>query len=230
MSLQRVRREGVGVSKPVAVVARYDAVLFDLLTALLDSRSLWNAVAGGAEAGARWRGEYLQLTFGAGAYRPYGDLVAAAARNQGLDPALADQLVARWDELRPWPEAPWVLAELARVNKVGVVTNCSEPLGRRAAARVGVRLDVVVTAEAAGAYKPRPEPYRAALDRLGYAPGRVLFVAGSRFDLPGARHVGMPMWWHNRTHMQRGDLPAPIAEHDTLTPLVSHCLATARQE
>jgi len=30
---------------------RYDAILFDLLTGLLDSWSLWNRVAGSAEAG-----------------------------------------------------------------------------------------------------------------------------------------------------------------------------------
>ena len=34
---------------------RYGAVVFDLLTALLDSWTLWNAVAGSEEAGMRWR-------------------------------------------------------------------------------------------------------------------------------------------------------------------------------
>jgi hypothetical protein len=42
---------------------RYDAVLFDLLTALLDSWSLWNAVAGSEDAGRRWRAEYLRITY-----------------------------------------------------------------------------------------------------------------------------------------------------------------------
>ncbi|WP_395708628.1 hypothetical protein [Reyranella sp.] len=38
---------------------RYDAVVFDLLTVLLDSWSLWNDVAGSAEAGLAWRRRYL---------------------------------------------------------------------------------------------------------------------------------------------------------------------------
>ena len=201
------------------VTARYDAVLFDLLTALLDSWSLWNSVAGDSAAGARWRGEYLRLTYGAGDYRPYEELVAQAADNQGLDIRLAEQLAARWDELEPWPEAPGVVAQLAKAGRVGVVTNCSEELGYRAAARIGVPFDVVVTAESAGAYKPRPEPYRAALNALGVPAARVLFVAGSRYDIPGAGGVGIPVWWHNRVRMERGDLPAPLAEHDSLTPL-----------
>lgn len=199
--------------------ARYDAVLFDLLTALLDSWSLWNSVAGDQNVGRRWRDEYLKLAYAVGDYRPYEDIVAEAGRRQGVSTDRVDALVDRWDELRPWPEAPGVLASVAEQAKIGVVTNCSNELGSRAAARVGVAFDVVVTAESAGAYKPRPEPYRRALHELDLPAERVLFVAGSRYDIPGAGSVGMPVWWHNRVHMDRGDLPAPVAEHDSLTPL-----------
>ena len=38
------------------------AVLFDLLTALLDSWTLWNRSAGSEQAGRAWRAEYLRLT------------------------------------------------------------------------------------------------------------------------------------------------------------------------
>ena len=201
------------------VAARYAAVLFDLLTGLLDSWSLWDAVAGDERTGRRWRTAYLRRTYAAGRYRPYPELVADAARDQDLDPALADQLVVRWDELQPWPEAVAVLTDLAGSVPLGVVTNCSEQLGRRAVQRVGVPFEVVVTAERAGAYKPRPEPYRHALEELAVVPEAVLFVAGSPNDLIGARAVGMPVWWHNRVHLDRGAAPSPIAEHDTLRPL-----------
>ena len=198
---------------------RYAAVLFDLLTGLLDSWSLWDAVAGNEGMGRRWRTAYLRRTYAAGRYRPYQELVAEAAREQDLDPTLADQLVARWDELWPWPEAVAVLTDLGGSVPLGVVTNCSDELGRRAAERVGVPFDVVVTAERAGAYKPRPEPYHEALEQLTVAPKTVLFVAGSPNDLIGAGAVGMPVWWHNRVHLDRGAAPPPIAEHDTLGPL-----------
>lgn len=35
------------------------AVLFDLLTALLDSWTVWNTAAGSEAAGRAWRAEYL---------------------------------------------------------------------------------------------------------------------------------------------------------------------------
>ena len=42
--------------------APVEAVLFDLLTALLDSWSVWNHAAGSAADGLRWRRAYLRLT------------------------------------------------------------------------------------------------------------------------------------------------------------------------
>lgn len=209
---------------PPPTPPRYDAVLFDLLTALLDSWALWDATAGGPEAGRRWRGRYLQLTYGAGDYRPYEDLVAEAADLEGITPDRVGALVARWDQLQPWPEASAVVSQLAGHVQVGVVTNCSEELGHRAAGLLGVSFDTVVTSEAAGAYKPRPEPYQRALEALGLPPERVLFVAGSRFDIAGAGSVGMPVWWHNRVGMDLGGLPAPLAEHDSLEPLLADVL------
>jgi len=155
----------------------FDAVLFDLFTALLDSQPLWREVAGSAAVGARWREECSRLAYSA---EPYRESV-----------------------------------------QIGVVTNCSEELGQRAAARVGVHFDTVGTAEAAGAYKPRPEPYRLALDRLGVEPSRALFVAGSPADITGAAGAGMRVWWHNRLQLPLGERQAPLAEHDSLEPLLT---------
>src|SRR5579864_6177147 len=112
------------------MMQRYDAVLFDLLTALLDSWSLWNAVAGSEQAGRRWRAAYLDITYRTGRYRRYQDLVATAAESVGLSPRLADELAARYGEIEPWPEATDVLQALHKAGTpLGVVTNCSENLG-----------------------------------------------------------------------------------------------------
>lgn len=203
--------------------ARYDAVLFDLLTALVDSWTLWNDVAGGADAGLAWRRAYLEITYGCGAYRPYEDLVAEAAVAAGLPPDRSGALTARWGELAPWPEAPAVLDALAGRVRLGVVTNCSSALGRAAADLVRADFDAVSTAEAAGFYKPRPEPYRHALDMLGAAPERTLFVAGSAADVPGAADAGMTVYWHNRISLPaRGDVRPAFHERslDRLAALI----------
>ena len=201
---------------------KFDVVLFDLLTALLDSWTLWDIVAGSLEDGRKWRAAYLRRTYETGAYRPYEVLVAEAATEVGLSPIFAAQLAARYSELEPWPEIREVLGALRRDGvALGVVTNCSEELGAKAVACTGVEFDVVVTAERAGYYKPDPRPYQMALDELKVAVSRCLFVAGSAYDLFGTSNVGLPTYWHDRIGMMPPrNAPEPIAHHRSLHPLL----------
>jgi 2-haloalkanoic acid dehalogenase type II len=190
------------------------AVLFDLLTALLDSWSAWNAAAGSEAAGRTWRAEYLRLTYGCGAYVPYEELVRQAAQTTGLPVSVADALEASWESLPVWSGAQAALDKLAGRTRLAVVTNCSARLGRLAAARLRTNWDVVVTAEEAGFYKPDPRPYRLALDRLGVAAADAAFVAGSGYDVFGTSAVGLRTYWHNRVGLARPD-GAPAAEKES---------------
>jgi 2-haloacid dehalogenase len=201
---------------------KFDVVLFDLLTALLDSWTLWDIVAGSLEDGRKWRAAYLRRTYETGAYRPYEALVAEAAAEVGLSPMLAAQLAACYGELEPWPEVREVLGALRGEGvALGVVTNCSEELGAKAVACTGVAFDVVVTAERAGYYKPDPRPYQMALDELKGAVGRCLFVAGSAYDLLGTSKLGLPTYWHDRVGMTPPpNAPKPTAHHPSLYPLL----------
>jgi 2-haloacid dehalogenase len=200
---------------------RFDAVLFDLLTALLDSGTLWNNVAGKAEDGSKWRAAYLRRTYKTGAYRAYEALVAEAAAEVGLSPTLAGALAARYGELEPWPEVREVLGALRRDGvALGVVTNCSEKLGAKAVACTGCEFDVVVTAERAGYYKPDPRPYKIALNELEVAATRCLFVAGSGYDLFGTSRVGLETYWHDRLGIAPpAHVPKPAEYHRSLYPL-----------
>jgi 2-haloacid dehalogenase len=193
-----------------------------LLTALLDSWTLWNRIAGSDDSGGRWRAAYLRRTYETGSYRRYETLVAEAAVEVGLPPTLAACLAARYQELEPWPEVREVLVALRGEGlKLGVVTNCSEAQGGTAVACTGIDFDVVVTAERAGYYKPDPRPYEQALAELGMTASRCLFVAGSAYDLFGARRVGLPTYWHDRICMTPpANAPQPLAHHPTLHPLL----------
>ena len=179
----------------------YSAVGFDLLTALLDTWSLWSDVAGDRVLGMRWHAASQALLRGK-RYRPFEEIVRESASEVGVDGKHADELLRRWGEFEPWPDVPPVLERLDGTRRF-VVTNCSRKLGRLAAFRAG-RFELVLTAEDAGAYKPDPLPYRMALDRLGLDPAEVLFVAGSAHDVGGAARVGMDVYWANR-----GGAPAP---------------------
>jgi 2-haloalkanoic acid dehalogenase type II len=174
------------------------AVLFDLLTALLDSWTTWNEAAGSERAGRAWRAAYLRLTYGCGRYVAYEQLVREAAAQVGLPESASLALEAQWLTLRPWPGALDALRALEPHCKLAVVTNCSTRLGTQAANIFPVRWDAIVTAEQAGVYKPDPQPYRLALAALGVEPHEAAFVAGSSYDMFGTAAVGLRTYWHNR--------------------------------
>jgi 2-haloalkanoic acid dehalogenase type II len=200
----------------------FKAVVFDLLTGLLDSWSTWDAASGNEIDGRRWRARYLELTYGCGAYRPYATLVAEAASDAGLPPTVPASLFAAWDNLAPWPEVPGVLTDLRRRGlRLGVITNCSIELGRRAASRCGVAFDAVLTAEEVGFYKPRPEPYRAIVEALGVETKEALFVAGSSGDVSGAAGIGLQVAWHNHIGLPARPGPKPLREARTLDAALS---------
>ncbi|MDP9274098.1 MAG: HAD-IA family hydrolase [Chloroflexota bacterium] len=179
----------------------YAAVGFDLLTALLDTWTLWASVAGDRDLGMRWHAASQELLRGK-RYRPFEDIVRESATEVGIDVKRAADLLRRWGEFEPWPDVPPVLERLDATRRF-IVTNCSRKLGRLAAFRAGP-FELVMTAEEAGAYKPDPLPYRMALERLGLDPAEVLFVAGSAHDVGGAARAGMDVYWANR-----GGAPAP---------------------
>ena len=205
---------------PPQAPRRYEAILFDLLTALLDSWTVWDAVAGSVATGRAWRAAYLRRTYGCGAYRRYEMLVEEAAVEVGLDARCVAALDANWSRLAPWPGVVATLRQLTTTHRLGIVTNCSERLGQIAARCVSVPFEVVITSERAGFYKPDPAPYRLALEMLGLPPQHVLFVAGSGYDLFGTAKVGLDTFWHNRIGLAAPPgAPPPLIERPDLDDL-----------
>ncbi|KAI1445113.1 HAD-like protein [Annulohypoxylon stygium] len=204
-------------------------IIFDLLTALADSWSLWNSStpSSSSNEGQRWRECYLKITFGAGAYVPYEKLVRESAQEVGLPPSAPEALLRDWASLQAWPETGRVLQALRRRGyKLGVVTNCSKHLGHVAArivekhaSREGeddFTFDGVTTAEESNFYKPAKAAYEAILNILGVEAGDVLFVAGSAGDVQGATDAGMKVVWHNRIGLPRAGDAVPLREGKTL--------------
>lgn len=200
------------------------AVVFDLLTALLNSWDSWtNATPSQVpEDGRRWRARYLNLTFGAGAYTPstsYETLIRKAADDTGLPQSAPDELLRTWPQLEPWSEVPRVLRELqTKGYRIGVVTNCSIRLGQVAIQRVeqcvgaGFHFDAAVTAEQSGFYKPVRAAYEAILKEMDLAADEVLFVAGSAGDVQGASDAGMRVVWHNHVGLAKKGEAIPLRE------------------
>lgn len=179
------------------------AVLFDLLMAVMDSLAVWTAAAAGDRGrGLAWRDAVTRRMRAAGRYVAYETVVTAGAWEAGLGPEAVAELMRRWSTMDPWPDA----ASVTRLRvPYAFVTNCSVALGAEAAARSRLTPAFVLSAEEAGWYKPRPEIYRLACERIGAAPAETLFVAGSPYDADGARDAGLRVLLVRR----RADLERP---------------------
>jgi 2-haloacid dehalogenase len=179
-------------------------VLLDLLMAVMNSLETWKSAAGDLGQGLLWRDAVTARMVAAGRYAPYENLVADAAAALGLPQSAPNELLNRWPQMEPWPDAAalhWLSVPY------GFVTNTSTTLAQIAAGRSGLLPQFTMSAEDAGWFKPAPEIYRAACEKLGLEPERTMFVAGSPYDAAGARAAGLQPW----LVLRRPDHRAPEA-------------------
>jgi phosphoglycolate phosphatase len=94
---------------------------------------------------------------------------------------------------------PGVIATLERLRaaslRLACVTNKAGAFTVPLLEKTGLArdLDAVVTADAVGARKPRPEPFLHACRSLGVAPAEAAVIGDSANDAEGARAAGCPV-------------------------------------
>lgn len=118
--------------------------------------------------------------------------------------------------LSEWPafdETPPCLRALQSRFRIGVLSNIDDDLFAATAPKLGITLDLLVTAGQVRSYKPAEPHFRAALDRLGIPPRRILHVAESRYhDVESAGTLGFRTCWVNR---HSGTAPSASGPADT---------------
>ncbi|HTS22219.1 MAG TPA: haloacid dehalogenase type II [Casimicrobiaceae bacterium] len=124
--------------------------------------------------------------------------LTAPARHRLLDAYL---------DLSPYPDVAPALAALAPLPRV-ILSNGTrgmlEPLA--AATGIALHLDAVLSADAAGIYKPSPRVYQLATDYLKLPPSRIGFVSANGWDVVGAKACGFVAIWVSRSS-------APLERH-----------------
>ncbi|MCM3921761.1 HAD family hydrolase [Frankia sp. AiPs1] len=115
---------------------------------------------------------------------------------------LSKQMFAYWRQPTLFQEATAFLSEIAQ--PVCIVSDIDRADIEAAISHHGIGVDLIVTSEDARAYKPRPEPFRLALGRLGLQPDQVLHIGNSpSCDVAGATSLGIPVAWLNRKGKER---------------------------
>src|ERR1700751_668737 len=96
-----------------------------------------------------------------------------------------------WHRLGAWPDVPTGLARLKRGYVIAPVSNGNISLMVDLARRNGFPWDVILGAEIAGDYKPKPRVYLAAAEALDLKPGECMMVAAHSSDLAAPAAAGL---------------------------------------
>ncbi|MFY9770065.1 MAG: haloacid dehalogenase type II, partial [Xanthobacteraceae bacterium] len=96
-----------------------------------------------------------------------------------------------WHRLDAWPDVPTGLARLKRGYVIAPVSNGNISLVVDLARRNGFPWDVILGAEIAGDYKPKPRVYLAAAETLDLRPEACMMVAAHSSDLAAAAALGL---------------------------------------
>jgi len=180
-----------------------------------------------------WRDKQLQYTWLRGLQGRHADfwqvtgdaLDYAMATLRISDDGLRDRLMDLYLTLDPFPEVPATLRTLKEAGYATAILSNGTPTMLAAAvenARLGDLIDMIISVEEVGVYKPHPRVYQHAADRLGVTPERICFQSSNAWDAYAASAFGMRVVWCNRYGQHPERLPGrPDAEIRTLSELPS---------
>ena len=152
-----------------------------------------------------------------GEYQPYREILRAVVRGFGTrlgfvpsekeQESLPNSLV-HW---KPFPDTVNALRQLKQKFKLGILSNIDDDLFSATAPQLEVDFDHVVTAAQASAYKPSPDIFRLAQERMALPPQEWLHAGQSIYhDVIPAQSIGVATVWVNR--------PSPLPNSGAAKP------------
>jgi 2-haloacid dehalogenase len=155
------------------------AIAFDAMGTLFDVTPLADALPPVLHAAA--------ATTMAGAFVPFPELVGRL---------LGEDALATLARLDAYPDAAEAIAAVRDAGATAaILTNGSVENTQKLLDRNGLDVDLVMSVEEAGAYKPDPRPYRLLSERLDLPSEQVTLVAAHAWDCFGAREAGLDTVW-----------------------------------
>ena len=190
------------------------ACVFDAYGTLLDLNSAAQSCNDelGDKAGALseiWRAKQLQYTWLRSLMGKHADfrVVTENSLDYAMDALgisgdeLRSRLLSFFEILTPYPEVKPMLGELReRGMKTAILSNGSPDMLKSATENAGIDtlLDMVLSIEEVGVYKPDPKVYQLAVDRLDVQPENICFVSANGWDAAGGAAFGFQVAWINR--------------------------------
>jgi len=199
------------------------AIVFDVNETLLDlgvMREPFAEAVGDDGALHEWFARMLHLSLVAtltGLDRDFAQVGRAALRaiaerhGRQLDQTVEDRLLGMVRELPAHPEVPAAIHRLRSAGfRTSALTNSAAAVANAQLAHAGLDdlLDPVLSVDAVGRFKPAPEVYLMASERLDVAPAALRLVAAHDWDVIGAIRAG----WAAAFVARPGQTWAPLTD------------------
>jgi len=122
-----------------------------------------------------------------------------------------EDFIEIFSNIKPFPEVPSALSALKKKLRLGVLTNSDSYMLAKVLPKLGVRMDMVLSAESIRSYKPNRKNYQAALDGFAVPLPEILFVSGTPWDVKTAGDLGFTVAFieRNASHSE----PEPMAKY-----------------
>lgn len=158
---------------------------------------------------ALWRQKQLEYTWlrslmgeFADFWTVTGDALDFAMDQTGKkDPALRAKLMETYLSLDTFPEVVSTLKALKdQGHKLAILSNGARHMLISAAKSSGILslFDQILCVDDLKTYKPHPDVYQLAVDKLEVEPGEISFQSSNGWDIAGAGHFGFRTAWINR--------------------------------
>jgi 2-haloacid dehalogenase len=189
---------------PKAIVFDAYGTLYDVHSVQARCEAFWPGK--GAQLSQLWRSKQLEYTWQRSLmrrYEPFSEVTrealeyCCAALGLFLAPESRQALMDEYLRLAPYPDAAGALRRLGGYRRV-ILTNGSHDMIDPLVAHSGLAVDLVLSVDSVKVYKPAPEVYQYAVERLGVPKEHVAFVSSNCWDALGAKSFGFAVYWINR--------------------------------
>ncbi|MFQ5998947.1 MAG: haloacid dehalogenase type II, partial [Candidatus Bathyarchaeia archaeon] len=211
------------------------AIVFDVFGTLYDVSSVMETakkiIPNPDPFVTRWRAKQLEYSFLSsmmGRFENFWEITRKSltftANSLGvtIDEKNRQTLMDAWAMLIPYPEVTNVLSSLKSKKPLAVLSNGDRNFLDRLLKNTGLTnfFTQVLSADEVRKYKPAPEVYALAAERLAVGLGEILMVSSNSFDVVGSKASGMKCCWVRRSSVPLDELGVqPDAEVADLTAL-----------
>jgi 2-haloacid dehalogenase len=158
----------------------------------------------GAQLSQLWRAKQLEYTWQRSLmqrYAPFSTVTREAlaysceALKLELSVAQMEGLMAEYLNLSVYPDVPGTLKTIK--EKKAILSNGSPDMLLPLVQNSGLQLDAVISVDELKIFKPAPQVYELAVNKLGTK--NIGFVSSNCWDAIGAKSYGFSVYWINRT-------------------------------